>query len=182
VKALLYRAIYREIKAKYIGSNVIFQNPGKMRIGKGTRIESNTLIRCIGIKGSIEISENAVLGPNASITVVECNLIIGANFSINDWSSIDSIKANTIIGSWVRCGKHVHIGAANHNWRLFASGEYPTIESTPLIGGETCIGSNVWICSYALILAGANIEHNSICPPYTKITNNNTNYIDIKSL
>jgi acetyltransferase-like isoleucine patch superfamily enzyme len=139
-----------------VGNFLEIKNYNKFSIGDNSSLGKLITLK-ISKHSEINIGENCNI---ESLTILEAqkgNIIIGNNFSLNQFSVIRAY-GNVSIGDGVRIGPATQIMSVNH---IFED-KNKYIYEQGIKGEGIIIGNNVWIGSNTLILDGVKIGNNSI--------------------
>lgn len=173
IRAWYVSLIYPRVKFRYLHIFAHINSFEQIAVGHDSVMLANSKIILLGAS-KLSIGKNALISNCSGITIVNAEIKIGNNFSLNESSFVEAIESSTILGDDIRCGKNVHIGAANHKWKLFfrKKNQYLSFDDTPLHKTSTILGNNLWICSSAIVVAGSTVESNSVLMPFSKVTIN----------
>lgn len=186
-KNLLYGNFrYGLIKFKvgffFIEPSAILNFTSKIQFTKMVNIGKNVKINALGSKGFIigknfSIRDYSIIDSFGSIKRDSGKLIIGSNVGFSEFTYI-SVRGNVTIGDDVIFGPGCKVFTENHGMKNEGV-PFRLLEESR---NDVSIGNNVWIGSGVTILPGTNIGNNSIIAAGSVVTKNidsNTLYAGI---
>lgn len=153
---------FRKPKILFLGSRSKLVGLEKIKFGNSTSIYSNVRISAIGsiayyFGNNFSIRDFSIIDSFGSIKKESGTLRIGNNVGISEFCYF-SIRGNLIIGDNVIFGPGVKIFTENHSFNL--SDSYFRLQNE--IRNEVRIGNNVWVGSNVILLPGITIDDNVV--------------------
>ena len=154
----------------FVGKNTTLKGIKKLSFTTGTTIGSNCKISAIGSKKfnfgkNFTLKDFSIIDSFGSIKMEGGSLMIGNNVGISEYCYL-GIKGNVIIGNDVIIGPGVKIFSENHSIKLNGIPFRLQKEKRSL----TVIGDNVWIGANSIILSGVKINSNIVIAAGSVVT------------
>jgi acetyltransferase-like isoleucine patch superfamily enzyme len=154
----------------FVGNRVTIMGREKIHFSSGTTLGNNVKLSALGsigfyIGNNFSIKDYSIIDSFGSIKKESGTLRIGNNVGISE-NAYFGIRGNLTIGNDVIFGPGVKIFTENHSMML--NGEAFRLQNE--IRKDVTIGNNIWIGAGVIILAGVNIGDNSVIAAGSVVT------------
>lgn len=153
---------FKKIRPLFLGSRSKIIGAEKIKFGNTITIGNSVKISSIGSSGYVfgknfSIRDYSVIDSFGSIKKESGSLTIGSNVGVSEFCYL-AVRGNIQIGNDVIIGPGVKIFSENHSYEL----SHIPFRLQDEIRGNVIIGNNVWIGSNVIILAGVVVEDNVV--------------------
>jgi len=159
LRSILYRYLLGGIGGKtYIGRNVTFRHPHKIRIGRGTIVDDNAVLDAKGDdRSSLVIGDNCFISSFSVLTMKNGNINLGNNVKVGTFCRL-AISTDLMIEDDVMIASHCYIGIESYRY----SGNEDIKKMGKELKGGVTLKKGCWIGAGSMIFDGVTVGEGAI--------------------